>query len=84
MTKSSVRNAAAKKARGTDRKTAAKAVAEKARGTYRKTAAQLEEFARDAQMPESVRALAEKNVAQTQALQSNCGATSVDFDQRSS
>jgi hypothetical protein len=84
MTKSSARKAAAKKARGTDRKTArkvgagkahskdrktaAKAVAEKARGTYRKTAAQFEEFARDAQMPESVRALAEKSVAQTREL----------------
>jgi len=83
MTKSSVRKAAAKKARGADRKTArkvgagkahstdrktAKAVAEKARGTYRKTAAQFEDFARDAQMPGSVRALAEKNVAQTREL----------------
>ena len=44
---------------------ARKAAAEKARGTYRKTAAQYEEFARDAQMPESVRALAEKSVAET-------------------
>ena len=56
------------KAHRTDRKTASKAVAEKARGTYRKTAAQFEDFARDAQMPESVRALAEKNVAQTREL----------------
>jgi phasin family protein len=47
---------------------ARKAAAEKARGTYRKTAAQYEEFARDAQMPESVRALAEKSVAQTREL----------------
>ena len=69
MTKSSVRKAAAKKARGIDRKTArkvgagkahstdrktAKAVAEKARGTYRKTAAQFEDFA--------------QNVAQTREL----------------
>ena len=53
------------KAHSRDRKTASKVVAEKARGTYRKTAAQFEEFARDAQMPESVRALAEKSVAQT-------------------
>jgi hypothetical protein len=84
MTKSSARKAAAGKARGTDRKTtrkvgagkahstdrktAAKAVAEKARGTYRKTAAQFEEFARDAQMPDPVRALAEKSVAQTREL----------------
>ena len=84
MTKSSARKAAAKKAPGTDRqtarkvgagkahstdrKTAVKAIAEEARGTYRKTAAQFEEFARDAQMPESVRALAEKSVAQTREL----------------
>ena len=84
MTKSSVRKAAAKKARSTyrkttrkvgaakahssGRKTASKAVAEKARGTYRKTAARFEEFAYDAQMPESMRALAEKSVAQTREL----------------
>ena len=81
MTKSSARKAAAKKARSTyrkttrkvgaakalssGRKTASKAVAEKALGTYRKTAARFEEFAYDAQMPESMRALAEKSVAQT-------------------
>ena len=81
MTKSSVRKAAGKKARSTyrkttrkvgvgkvqsgDRKTASKVAAEKARGTYRKTAARFEEFAYDAQMPESMRALAEKSVAQT-------------------
>jgi hypothetical protein len=81
MTKSSPRKAAAEKARSTyrktarkvgarkahagDRKTASKAVAEKARGTYRKTAARFEKFAYDAQMPESMRALAEKSVAQT-------------------
>ena len=81
MTKSSVRKAAAKKtgskyrkttrkvgtgkARSTDRKTASKAVAERARGTYRKSAARFEPFAYDAQMPESMRALAEKSVAQT-------------------
>jgi hypothetical protein len=84
MTKSSARKAVAEKARATyrktarkvsagkahsrDRKTASKVVAEKAGGTYRKTAAQFEEFARDAQMPESLRALAEKSVAQTRAL----------------
>jgi hypothetical protein len=56
------------KAHSRDRKTASKVVAEKARGTYRKTAAQFEEFARDAQMPDSVRALAEKSVAQTREL----------------
>ena len=84
MTKSSAGKAAAKKARGThrktarkvgagkahsrDRTTASKVVAEKARGTYRKTAAEFEEFASDTQMPESVRALAEKSVAQTREL----------------
>jgi hypothetical protein len=81
MTKSSARKAAAQKARSTyrktarkvgarkahsgDRKTASKVATEKARGTYRKTAARFEEFAYDAQMPESMRALAEKSVAQT-------------------
>ena len=54
--------AVADKARGTYRKTATKAVAEKALGTHRKTAAQFK-FVRDAQMPESVRGLAEKSVA---------------------
>ena len=49
----------------TDRKSASKVVAEKARGPYRKTAARYEEFAYDAQLPESMRALAEKSVAQT-------------------
>ena len=84
MTKSSARKAAAGKARSThrktarkvgaaktpssDRKTASKAVAEKARGTYRKTAARFEEFAYDGQMPELMRALAEKGVAQTREL----------------
>src|SRR4249919_834868 len=84
MTKSSVRKAAAQKARstyrktarkvgaakahGSGRKTASKAVAEKARGTYRKTAAGFEEFAYDAHLPESMRALAEKSVAQTREL----------------
>jgi hypothetical protein len=62
------RKVGAGKAHSTYRKTASKVVAEKARGTYRKTAAQFEEFARDAQMPESVRALAEKSVAQTREL----------------
>jgi hypothetical protein len=84
MTKSSARKAAAEKARSTyrktarkvgarkahagDRKTASKAVAEKARGTYRKTAARFEEFAYNAQMPESMRALTETSVAQTREL----------------
>ena len=81
MTKSSVRKAAprnthrknarkvrAGKAHSGDRKTASKVAAEKARGTYRKTAARFEEFAYDAQMPESMRALAEKSVAKTREL----------------
>ena len=83
MTKSSVRKAAPKrrnthrkttrkvgagKAHSGNRKTASKVAAEKARGTYRKTAARFEEFAYDAQMPESMRALAEKSVAQTREL----------------
>ena len=84
MTKSSARKAAAEKARSTyrktarkvgarkahagDRKTASKVATEKARGTYRKTAARFEEFAYDAQMPELMRALAEKSVAQTREL----------------
>jgi hypothetical protein len=62
------RKVGAGKAHGKDRKTTSKAVAERARGTYRKTAAQFEEFARDALTPESVRALAEKSVAQTREL----------------
>src|SRR5207342_31185 len=84
MTKSSTRKAAAEKTRSTrrktagkvsaakarskDRKTTSKVAAERARGTYRKTAARFEEFAYDGQMPESVRALAEKSVAQTREL----------------
>jgi hypothetical protein len=84
MTKSSARKAPAEKARGTypkttrkvgakkahrtNRRAASKTVAEKARASYRKTAAQFEEFARDAQMPESMRALAEKSVSQTREL----------------
>ena len=81
MTKSSVRRVTADKARSkyrkatrkvgtgkvhsSDRKTTSKAVAKSARGTYRKSAARFEPFAYDAQMPESMRALAEKSVAQT-------------------
>ena len=59
-----------------DRKTAPKAVAqkgrkavpEKARTTYRRTAVQFDQLAQTAQMPEQVRALAEKSVAQTREL----------------
>ena len=84
MTKSSTRKAAAEKTRGTHRKaarkvgaakahskarkTASKVAAERARGPYRKTAARFEEFAYDAQMPKSMRALAENSVAQTREL----------------
>ena len=81
MTKSSVRKAAAsnthrktthkigaRKAHSGDRKTTSKVATEKARGAYRKTAARFEEFAYDGQMPESMRALAEKSVAQTREL----------------
>jgi hypothetical protein len=87
MTKSSTRKAAAEKTRGTrrktarkvgaakahssDRKTASKVAVERARGTYRKTATRFEEFAYDGQMPESMRALAEKSVAQTRELYVN-------------
>src|SRR5262245_45133667 len=83
MTKSSARKAATKKVRSMyrkttrkvgagkvhsgDRTTASKVATEKARGTYRKPAL-YEEFAYDAQMPESMRALAEKSVAQTRDL----------------
>jgi hypothetical protein len=56
------------KADGSDHKTASRAVAEGARDTYSKTAARFEEFAYDAQMPGSMRALAEKSVAQTWEL----------------
>ena len=62
------RKAAAQKAHSTHRRSAPKAAAKKARGTYRKTSAQFEEFVRDAQMPESMRTLAEKSVAQTREL----------------
>jgi hypothetical protein len=43
-----------------------KVAAEKARETYRKTAVQFEELARDT--PEAMRALAERNVAQTREV----------------
>jgi|SRR5262245_10649238 len=84
MTKSLVRKAAAEKARAihrkrvhkvgagkartANRKTASKVIPERARSTYRKATAHLEQFTYDAQMPESVRALAEKSVAQTRQL----------------
>ena len=82
MTKSFARKVSAGKAQSRDRKTASKVVAEKARGTYRKTAAQFEEFARDAQMPESLRALAEKSVAQTRELCEHSLETALDSWER--
>jgi phasin len=39
--------------------------AQKTRDTYRKTAAQFEQFVNDTQLPEAIRSLAEKNIAQT-------------------
>jgi phasin len=42
--------------------------AEKARTTYRKTAAQFEELAGETDVPEAMRALAEKNIAQTREI----------------
>ena len=45
-----------------------KAAAEKARDTYRKAAAQFEDLAGEAQVPEAMRALAEKNIAQTREI----------------
>jgi phasin len=45
-----------------------KAAAEKARDTYRKAAAQFEDLAGDGQVPEAMRALAEKNIAQTRQI----------------
>ena len=84
MTKSSARKPAAEKARskyrkttrkidtgkahGSDLKTASRAVTERAHGTHRKTAARFEQFAYDAQMPESMRALAEKSMGQTREI----------------
>jgi len=76
------RKVGAAKAHSRDRKTASKVVAEEARGTYRKTAAQFEEFARDAQMPESLRALAEKSVAQTRELCEHSLETALDSWER--
>jgi len=62
------RKSAADTAHSTHRKTAAKAATKKPRGTYLKTAVKFEELARDAQMPLSMRTLAEKSVVQTREL----------------
>jgi len=61
------RKSAAARAHRTHPKTAPKAATKKGGGN-RKTAAPVEEFARDAQMPESMRTLAEKSVVQTRQL----------------
>jgi phasin len=45
-----------------------KDAAQKTRDTYRKTAAQFEQFVNDTQVPEAIRSLAEKNIAQTREL----------------
>lgn len=48
--------------------TPAKVAADKARAAYRKTAEEFEQFTKEAQMPEAVRVLAEKNIAQTREM----------------
>lgn len=45
-----------------------KVAAEKARDSYRKTAAQFEELAREAEVPQAMRELAEKNIAQMREI----------------
>ena len=55
------------KARNKPHKTTPKVAAEIVRDTHRKTAAQFEQF-RGAQVPDTLRVLAESNVAQTRAL----------------
>jgi phasin len=44
------------------------AAAEKARDSYRKTVAQFEEWAGNSEVPEAMRALAEKNITQTREV----------------
>jgi phasin len=48
--------------------TPAKAAADKARAAYRQTTEEFERLAHNGQMPEAVRAIAEKNIAQTREL----------------
>ena len=48
--------------------TPAKVAADKARATYRKTAEEFEQFTKDGQMPEAMRAFAEKNIAQSREI----------------
>lgn len=45
-----------------------KVAADKPHDSYRKTATQFEELVHDTQLPEAMRALAEKNIAQTREL----------------
>jgi hypothetical protein len=62
------RKSAADKAHTKHRKTASEAATKKPRDTYLKTAVKFEELARYAQMPHSMRTLAEKSVVQTREL----------------
>ncbi|HEX2447745.1 MAG TPA: phasin family protein [Methyloceanibacter sp.] len=48
--------------------TPARVAADKARAAYRKTAEEFEQFTKEAKMPEAVRVLAEKNIAQTREI----------------
>ena len=48
--------------------TPVKVAADQARAAYRKSTEDFEQLARDGQMPEAVRAFAEKNIAQTREL----------------
>jgi phasin len=49
-------------------KSSPKPAAEQARDPYRKTAAEFEQFANETNVPEAMRALAEKNIAQSREL----------------
>jgi len=67
MSKFSHPNVDAKKARDAFRKVAPKVAADETRDIHRKIAAQFEEF-RDTQVPDSMRGLAKRNVAETRGL----------------
>lgn len=49
-------------------KSSQKPAAEQARDAYKKTAAEFEQFANETKVPEAMRALAEKNIAQSREL----------------
>jgi phasin len=49
-------------------KSSPKPAAEQARDAYRKTAAEFEQFANESKVPQAMRALAEKNIAQSREL----------------